>query len=67
LPYRIVYETITRIPGAHSGETFEESAASAWMTVQQLQASDEKVRIVDPLGIEISWQELRSRAARKTN
>jgi hypothetical protein len=52
------------MPGVTSTTANEETAASAWLLVQQLHASDEKTKIKDPTGRIISWQELRDRARR---
>ena len=67
MPYTITYQPINRIAGVTPGTATRDTAASAWMLVQQLHASDEKTEIKDPAGCAISWEELRDRAAREAN
>jgi len=47
--------------------TSADTAAEAWMTVQQLHASDEKTEIKDPSGRKIGWKELRALAEKQAN
>jgi hypothetical protein len=43
------------------------TAAEAWKEVDSLMHSDEKVKIVDPHGLEIEWQELKKIAEKEGN
>jgi hypothetical protein len=63
MPYRIT----ARIAGITSTTLTFETAAQALVEVQGLLASDEKVRIVDPVGRMIGRQELRDLAAKEEN
>jgi hypothetical protein len=45
----------------------KDTAAIAWVLVQQLQVSDESVEIKDPSGRVINCQELRARAMKEAN
>ena len=67
MSYRVTFEPLNRIPGVKP-RTFErETAALAWVEVQGLMASDEKVKIVNPHGREIGWQELKRLATEEAN
>jgi len=67
MPYSITFSPLNPIQGVVPKSVTKSTAAEAWMEVQQLQASDEKVEITAPEGCEISWQELRDIAAREAN
>jgi hypothetical protein len=59
MPYTIKFGPRNPIPGVREANASKDSAAAAWVLVQQLQASDERAEITDPSGQPISWQELR--------
>jgi hypothetical protein len=62
MPYKVTFEPLNRISGVRPKTVEIETAAAAWKQVDGLMHSDERVTIVDPIGLEIDWQELKRRA-----
>ena len=67
MPYKITFEPRNRIAGVKAKTVEIENAAKAWIEVQGLMYSDERVTIVDPHGHTIEWQELKEIAAKEAN
>lgn len=67
MPYKVTFEPLNRIAGVEPTTVEIETAAAAWIEVYGLMASDERVRIVNPHGREIGWQELKDIAEKETN
>lgn len=67
MPFRITFEPLNRIAGVKPKTVAFETAAKAWIEVQSLMASDEKVTIVDTHGHPIDWQELKELAAKEAH
>ena len=67
MPYIITCQPRNPIAGVEPGTVTKDSAAEAWVEVQMLHASDERVEIKDDAGRTISWQDLRKLAAKGAN
>lgn len=67
MPYQITYQPLNRIPGVKPKTVTIETAAEAWTTVQQLEASDEQVTITGSSGHPIGKFELRDLAAKESH
>jgi hypothetical protein len=67
MPYTIKYEPLNRLPGAKPGTVTKGTAGEAWAEVQALQASDEKVVILNDAGVEIGWRELKAIAEKEAH
>ena len=63
----MTFEPRNRIAGVKPKTVEIETAAKAWMEVDGLMLSDERVTIVDPHGREIGWQELKEIASKEAN
>jgi hypothetical protein len=67
MPYKITFEPRNRIAGVKAKTVEIENAAKAWIEVQGLMYSDERVTTVDPHGHTIEWHELKEIAAKEAN
>jgi hypothetical protein len=67
MPYKITFEPLNRIAGVKPTTVEIETAAEAWREVDGLMRSDERVKIVDPRGVEIGWQWLKEIAEKEDN
>jgi hypothetical protein len=67
MAYSLTYRPRPPIPGVEPKTIDVSTAAEAWVTYQQLNASDEEVFIRDISGVHIEPQELRRLAAKEVN
>ncbi|MDG4854078.1 MULTISPECIES: hypothetical protein [unclassified Mesorhizobium] len=66
MAFKITYEPLNRIAGVQPQMVEKESAREAWIAVDALMKSDERVTISED-GHSITWQELRDRAKGSAN
>ncbi|TIO86084.1 hypothetical protein [Mesorhizobium sp. WSM3879] len=66
MSFKITYEPLNRIAGVQPQMVEKESARDAWIAVDALMKSDERVTISED-GQSITWQELRDRARGSAN
>ena len=67
MPDTIKYEPLNRLRGVKPGTKTKGTAGEAWAKVQVLQASDEKVVILNDAGVEIDWLELKAIAEKEAH
>jgi hypothetical protein len=67
MPFKITYEPLNKIVGVKPKTVEKSSASEAWILVQGLQASDERVTIMGPNGRSIRWQDLKELASKEAN
>ncbi len=65
MPYKITFEPLNPIAGVKPTTVEIKTAAEAWREVDGLLRSDERVKIVDPHGVEIGSQELKEIAEKE--
>jgi hypothetical protein len=66
MAYKVTFEPLNRIRGVTPTTVEIATASEAWKEVDGLMMSDEKVKIIGPQGIEISWEELKAAADKES-